>query len=73
MAFDKLDHYAAVGQGLLDGDDAARTHTQFARWVDDVRDWLSLTHPNSGIAAEWIAQSTSPLVVGGQYHDDHTS
>ena len=73
MSLDKLDHFAAVGQSLLDGDDAVQTHSRFSRWVDEVRDWLSQSHPNRGLAAEWVAQSTSPLVIGGQYHDDRNS
>lgn len=70
MSVDRLDHFAAVGQSLLDGDDAAKTHSHFLRWVGEVREWLSQTYPNMGLSADWTAVSTSPLVIGGQHHDD---
>ena len=73
MSLDNLDHLAAVGQSLLDGDDAVQTHSRFARWVDEVRDWLSQTQPNTGLSAEWVGLGTSPLVIGGQYHDDRNT
>jgi hypothetical protein len=73
MALDALDHFAATGQSLLDGDDAVHTHNQFGRWVDEVREWLSETYPTLGLAADWVAQGASPLIIGGQYHDDRNS
>jgi hypothetical protein len=73
MTVESLDHFAAVGQSLLDGDDAVQTHSHFVRWVDEVREWLSQTYPNMGLSAEWAAVSTSPLVIGGQYHDDRNT
>ena len=53
MSVESLDHFAAVGQSLLDGDDAVQTHSHFMRWVNEVREGLSKTYPNMGLAAEW--------------------
>ena len=70
MSLDNLDHLSAVGQSLLNGDDASRTHAKFGRWVDEVRQWLADAVPNTGLVAEWLSLQASPLVSGGQYHED---
>jgi hypothetical protein len=73
MSLNKLDHFAAVGQSLLDEANASDAYERFVSWVDDVRDWLGQEYPNQGLTAEWVAQGASPLVIGGQYRDDRNT
>lgn len=67
---DGLDELASLGQDLLRGGDPEEAHDCFTRWIEAGSDWLSKRFPNSGLAAEWGAQSSSNLVMGQTYQDD---
>lgn len=73
MPLEGLDEIAAKGQTLLDEHDAVQTHKNFNRWVSEVARWLNEKFPNSGLSADWAAQSNSNLVMGGSYYDDPSS
>lgn len=70
MPFDGLDKIVAKGQRLLDGHDPVDTHSSFNHWVSEISRWLNDLYPDSGLSAKWASQGNSPLVVGGDYHDD---
>jgi hypothetical protein len=73
MPVSGLDEYVEQGHALLDESDPVRAHNSFNSWVVDVKNWLRNCHPDSGLTAQWAAQSASNLVVGGAYHDDSAS
>jgi hypothetical protein len=65
-----LDQFITQGNSLRKhcfGD----SHEDFNKWVGDVGEWLNRIEPDTGISAEWIALSVSPLKSGtNAYYDD---
>lgn len=70
MSFEGMDKLAAKGQELLNSSRPVETHSAFNEWISEVARWLSDRFPDTGLAAEWSAQGSSNLVMGGGYHND---
>jgi hypothetical protein len=70
MLLEGFDQFITQGTNLRNhsfGD----SHEDFNKWVNDVCEWLSTIASNTGISAEWVAISVSPLKSStNAYYDD---
>lgn len=74
MTTKKIDNLVNQGRALLVSDEhAARIHSNFNTWFEDISNWLQENYPNSELLAEWSSIGVSKLVTQNGYRSDSAS
>ena len=72
-ALKTVEQLTAQGRELLREHDPTAADSNFGYWDEAVAQWLDENCPGTGLSAEWSSLGSSPMVIGGGYHDDDST